>query len=245
MAKLKKLQAVKADSAGELIGFASGLVDGLWRMKDRLAEWDDDRLRELYMSAGKMGAAAYAMQAYICRLLASRRSGGDGSVSGTGLRGAANYLGISYSTARRLSAVWESVLAPLIEREQEIPDLPPAFFVEAWKGKRYADPVEAVKYAVHVRNALGWPYPIRAFRADIRSKLPAPEEREEVIPTCRACQHFQIAPPGAQLLLVVNSAVVARGSGDGVEYCARNKMLKTRDFVAEASECPHFEKRIT
>lgn len=225
---------VQPGKPAPVIGAVQALRRGILELTKKLELWSDDELAQLFAETSTLEGAFYAARCYVCHLLAQRHGQGD---EPSGLKRAAQILGISYSYARELSAIWSNILGKL---EDNIPSLPPSFFSRALRATQYGvDPVEAISHAIHVREALGQPYSVQQFEQDIRKGLPTGDGT--FAPSCTLCTHYALAA-GRLVLISDNGAPVAEAETDGMRYCAKYGILRSGlgDPRVRAAECPEY-----
>jgi len=210
------------------------LTQALLDIKRQVREWTDEELRERFMTLEGLEFASFAARACICSELARRRNGD--------LRAAAQFLGISYSYARKMSGLWQKVLSKL-ERPFQ---LPMSFYMEAYTRaeKHGIDPIEALEEAE--RRYLSGGYTVRRFREDLARQFDDRSGELEIVPlSCADCVHYVSAPDGAELVLMVGGQPVGRSSGEGIRYCAARGLLEFElgDPIQRARECERFQPR--
>lgn len=212
------------------------LRDGILGLQKILPTWTDEELAQLFAETADLEGAFYAARCYACHLLAERHGGSENRA---GLRGAASVLGISYAYARELSSIWKSILSKL---EDGLPALPQGFFSRAIRASKYGvDPVDAIRHALHVKEALGRPYSVQQFEHDIRQGLP--QEDGSPVKSCTVCEHYATGK-GRLVLYGEDGEALAEAETEGVRYCAQYGLLRSAlgDLRVRGSDCQKFSR---
>ena len=206
--------------------------------------WSDEALREQYYVPESLGTALFATQCLTVHILAERRAVVDGKTNRkSGLKSAAEFLGISYYTARLRHAVWESIFSHLNGRDTYWQMLSPQFLYEAYHARnKYAiDPIEALDYA-EAKLMADRSYSPTKFRKDLAEGLPAKDGEGSVLSGCpHQCVHAKRAGPDATMRIYVDDKIVAEGSAEGQWYCEYKKKL-LRELDTDMP-CEAFERR--
>lgn len=219
---------------------------GQWleELHGQLDLWSDEALREQYHVQESLGTAIFATQCLTVHILAERRAVVDGKTNQKrGLKAAAEFLGISYYTARLRHAIWNAIFSRLQEGDTYWQVLSPQFFYEAYHARnKYAiDPIEALDYA-EAKLMADRSYSPGKFREDLAEGLPAKNGGGSVLSGCpHQCVHAKRAGPDAVMRIYVHGEMVAEGSAEGQWYCEyKKKLLRELDTNMP---CEAFERK--
>lgn len=210
-----------------------------------LQDASEETLREYFWELERMEGATFVARCSIVHELYERAQVNDSIDERAALRYVARALEISYDYARKLHSVYENIVAPLEAKQEEIPEIPAGFFVEAAKrAKKYGvDPVKAVKYAAE-RLAEDRSYRRNDFVADLKAGLPEASlpEPQEPPPSCMNCIHMKKAGSDCKLLLMRGDKIIAEGPGKGIYYCelaeaTKDEILEYTDLFTQAEKC--------
>lgn len=229
---------------GNQIATLQKFGDWLSNLHGQLGLWSDEALREQYHLQESLGTALFATQCLTVHILAERRAVVNGKTDQKrGLKSAAEFLGISYYTARLRHAVWNTIFSRLSEGDTYWQMLSPQFFYEAYnaKNKYSIDPIEALDYA-EAKLMADRSYSPKKFHNDLAAGLPAKGSDESVLSGCpHQCVHTKRAGPDAVMRIYVHDELVAEGSAEGQWYCEYKKKL-LRDLDTDMP-CEAFQRK--
>jgi hypothetical protein len=175
--------------------------------------------------------------------LVRRYSGGAKRIKSTEWQTVATILGERTTVVRELYNIWVHIFSRLAPDEDLA--LPERFLQQAVRARKYGkDPLEAARYASHVRNVVNPRYSLEEFRKDIREGLPDPEAKKERRIACYECPYYRVSQPGNILILARAKEeelregkiheILAIGPAPEMEYC---------EFYAVMGE-PFYEVRL-
>jgi len=200
---------------------------GTWLAKQReeMDTWDDEALKTQYLMSENTGTMIFAAQCQIIHILTTRHEVKDGATkTGMGLEDTAQFLGISYQTARLRHAVYQKIFANVPE-DHVWHALSAEFFYAAYRNKKTMDPIAALNSAESIRvDNPG--YTPTQFKKDIETGFVAKEKRGNSLPVCPfGCSHCKRSSMDTKITLYEGKDILAAGTGEGNWFCDVTKKL--------------------
>ena len=227
---------------GTVLHSSQSFNEFLILLHNQMDRWDDEALRTEYETLHNAGTIVFATQCMIIHILATRRRNVDGKTDQKiGLKAAAQFLGISYYTARLRHAIWGSILSK-VPNGRYWNGLSADYFYAAYNARsRGVDPVEALDHA-EVQVEADRSYSPSRFRRELEHGLPVTSEEELAWIDCpRGCKHGQRAGPDAWLTILVHNEIVAEGQAEGTWYCKHRRCLISS--LSHDGTCEFYEAR--
>ena len=225
------------------LGQIATIAEAVRRITEALPTWQEDALVELFRQSSVLQERSLMVRCGVVAELVRRYSGGAKRIKATEWQTVATILGERTTVIRELYNIWIHIFSRLGPDEDLA--LPERFLQQAVRARKYGkDPLEAARYASHMRNVLNPRYSLEEFRQDIRDGLPDPETKKERRIACYECPYYRVSQPDDIMILARAKEeelrdgkiheILAIGPAPETEYC---------EFYGIMGE-PFYEKRL-
>jgi hypothetical protein len=210
------------------LGQIATISEAVRRITEALPTWQEDALVELFRQSSVLQERSLMVRCGVVAELVRRYSGGAKRIKSTEWHTVATILGERTTVIRELYNIWVHIFSRLGPDEDLA--LPERFLQQAVRARKYGkDPLEAARYASHMRNVLNPRYSLEEFRQDIRNGLPDPETKKERRIACYECPYYRVSYPDDILILARGKEeelregkiheILAIGPAPETEYC--------------------------